>query len=180
MTLFELIILSIGLAMDASSVAICKGLCMNKLSIKKSVIIGLYFATFQLLMPLIGYYFGNIFSDSIKTYSHLVAFILLVLLGISMLREAFNKKDESLDDDVSFKSMIIPSVATSIDALSVGITFSLLDIKILSSCIIIFIITFILSVLGTLIGTIFGIKYKNKAQILGGIILICMGIKMIL
>ena len=177
MTIIELIIISIGLGMDACSVSICKGLCMSKFNIYKAIVISMWFATFQLLMPIIGYYFGNTFGSNIKTYSHLIAFILLIILGINMIKES-NEKDLSINDDVSVTSMIIPSVATSIDALSVGVTFSLLDINIFSSSIIIFIITFILSFIGVKIGEIFGSRYKSKAQVLGGIILIFMGIKM--
>ena len=178
MNFIELIIISIGLGMDACSVAICKGLCMNKLNICKGIIIAIWFATFQLLMPIIGFYFGGFFGDNVKVYSHLVAFFLLILLGINMIRES--KHNDSLNDDISPKSMILPSIATSIDALTVGITFSLLSINIYKAGIIIFIITFILSILGVIIGQLFGSKYKNKAQILGGIILIVMGIKIII
>lgn len=176
MNIFELLIISIGLGMDACSVSISKGLCMNTYSLKKGIIISLWFATFQLIMPLIGYYFGNIFGSNIKMYSHLIAAILLIILGINMIKES--NEEISITDDISFSSMIIPSIATSIDALSVGITFSLLDINIFSSSIIIFIITFILSLIGSKVGNIFGNKYKNKSQVIGGLILIIMGIKM--
>lgn len=179
MSIVELILISIGLGMDACSVAICKGLCMDKRNYNKAVIIGIYFAIFQFIMPLIGYYFGNIFGNNLKVYSHLISFILLFLLGISMIKESFNKNDDSYNDDVNFKAMLMPSIATSIDALSVGITFSLLNINIISSCVIIFIITFILSFMGTIVGQIFGIKYKDKSQIFGGFILIIMGLKML-
>lgn len=165
--------------MDACSVAICKGLCMNKSNWNKAFTIGIYFATFQFIMPMIGYCFGNEFGNNIKLYSHLIAFVLLFLLGINMLKESFSNDDE-FDDDVSFKAMIVPSIATSIDALSVGITFSLLDIDIITPCISIFIITFILSVLGTKVGQLFGNKYKCKSQMLGGIILIFISIKMLI
>ena len=164
--------------MDACSVSICKGLSMNKYSLHKSIIISIWFATFQLLMPIIGFYFGNLFGDNIKLYSHLIAFILLILLGINMIRDSSN--NESLDDNVSFKSMLLPSIATSIDALTIGITFSLLNINIFKSSIVIFIITFILSMLGVLLGQLFGSKYESKAPIIGGVILIIMGIKFIL
>lgn len=178
MNIIELIILSIGLGMDACSVAICKGLSMQKVSIYKSIIIAIWFATFQLIMPIIGFYFGNIFGNNIKLYSHLIAFILLVLLGINMIKESNNS--ESLDDSVSFKSMLLPSIATSIDALTIGITFSLLNINILKSSIVIFIITFILSFVGVIVGYIFESKFKDKSQIIGGAILIILGIKMII
>lgn len=180
MSIVELILISIGLGMDACSVAICKGLCMNKKNYNKAIIIGLYFALFQFIMPLIGYYFGNKFGNNLKIYSHFISFILLLLLGLNMIKESISNDDSDYNDDVTFKAMIIPSIATSIDALSVGITFSLLSINIMSSCIIIFIITFILSFVGTLAGQIFGIKYKNKSEIFGGLILVIMGIKMLI
>lgn len=179
MKLFELLLISIGLSMDASSVAVAKGLCMKYMSWYKAIIIGMWFATFQLLMPIIGYNFSKILGNNIKIYSHIIALVLLVLLGINMIREARDEYND-ISDDISFKSMIIPSVATSIDALTVGITFSLLDVNIYISSIIIFITTFILSIISVRIGNIFGIKYKSRAQIVGGIILIIMGIKMVL
>ena len=177
MNIIELILISIGLGMDACSVAICKGLCMNKFNICKCVIIAIWFASFQLIMPIIGFYFGGFFGDNVKMYSHLVAFFLLILLGINMIRDS--KNNDSLNDDISPKSMILPSIATSIDALTIGITFSLLNINIFISSIIIFIVTFILSIMGVIVGNIFGVKYKSKSQIIGGIILIIMGFKMI-
>ena len=180
MSIIELIIISIGLGMDACSVAICKGLCMNKRSYKNALIIGFYFALFQFIMPLIGFSIGNRYGNNLKLYSHFISFILLLLLGLNMIKESFNKDENDFNDSVSFKSMIIPSIATSIDALSIGITFSLLDINIITSSILIFIITFILSFLGTIIGQIFGIKYKKFSQLLGGFILIFMGLKMLL
>ena len=179
MNIFELIIISISLGMDACSIAICKGLSMKYYSLYKAIIIASWFAIFQLIMPIIGYLFGSYLGNNIKVYSHLITCILLVLLGISMLKD-INSNDNDIDDDISFKSMILPSIATSIDALCIGITYSLLDINIYLSSIIIFIITFILSFIGVKIGNIFGIKYKNKSKILGGIILIILGIKMII
>lgn len=178
MNILELLFISIGLGMDACSVAICKGLSMNKMALKKAIIISIWFSTFQLIMPIIGYYFGS-YLGNIKIYSHMIAFILLIILGINMIKESFNEENE-LNDDVSFKQMIIPSIATSIDALTVGVTFSLLDVNIFVSSIIIFIITFILSMIGVKIGNIFGDKYKSKAQILGGLILIIIGLKIII
>ena len=179
MNILELIIISISLAMDATSVALVKGLSMRSYSIYKSIIIAIYFSTFQVLMPIVGYIFSNYLGSNIKIYSHTISFILLLVLGISMIRESKNEYKD-VDDSISFKSMIIPSIATSIDALCIGITYSLLDINIYISSIIIFIITFILVFIGVIVGNIFGIKYKYKAQILGGIILIILGIKMII
>ncbi len=179
MNILELIIISISLGMDACSVAISKGLCMKYFSLYKAIIISSWFAIFQLIMPIIGYLFGSYLGNNIKVYSHFIACILLVILGISMIRES-KSEYKDIDDDVSFKAMILPSIATSIDALTIGVTFSLLDVNIYLSSIIIFIITFILSIIGVKIGNIFGIKYKNKSQILGGVILIILGIKMII
>jgi len=179
MNILELIIISISLGMDACSVAISKGLSMKSFSFYKAIIISSYFAIFQLIMPIIGYLFGSYLGSNIKVYSHIIAFILLVILGISMIRESKNEYKD-IDDDVSFKCMIIPSIATSIDALTIGITFSLLDVNIWLSSILIFIITFILSFIGVKIGNIFGIKYKGISQLLGGIILVILGIKMII
>lgn len=179
MNILELILIAVGLGSDACSVAICKGLSMKVMSWHKAIVIGIWFSTFQLIMPMIGFYFGNLLGSNIKIYSHIIALVLLILLGINMIKESFND-DSDINDVVTFKEMIIPAVATSIDALTLGITFSLLDVNIFVSGIIIFIITFILSILGVKIGNIFGNKYKSKAQIIGGIILIIIGIKIVL
>ena len=179
MNIIEIIFIGIGLASDACSVSIYKGLCMNKLSIYKMIIISLWFSIFQFIMPLIGYYFGNYIGGNLKVYSHIICFILLVLLGINMIRES-SSIESDITDSISIKEMLILSIITSIDALSIGITFSLLNINIFISCIIIFIITFILSCIGIKIGYMFGSKYKSKTQIIGGVILIIMGIKFII
>lgn len=180
MTMIELIIIAVGLGMDACSVAICKGLGMGKINWKNSIIIGCYFATFQLIMPIIGYYCGSYLGDNVRTYGDIIAFALLVLLGLGMIKEAFINSSEDIDSDVSFRAMLIPSIATSIDALAVGVTISLLNINIITSSLTIFIITFILSVLGSYLGQIFGERYKKVAQLIGGIILITMGVKLLL
>ena len=179
MTLLELILISVGLGMDACSVAICKGLSMKNINLRKAFVIGCYFAFFQFIMPVIGYSFGTLISDNIRVYSDIIVFFLLLLLGINMFKEAFEDNEE-LNDNVSFKEMIIPSLATSLDALTMGITFSLLNINVFTSSAIIFVITFILSFMGTILGQIFGEKYKKKAQLLGGLILIFIGIKSII
>jgi len=179
MNIIEIIFIGVGLASDACSVSICKGLCMNKLSIYKMIIISLWFSIFQFIMPLIGYYFGNYIGSNIKVYSHIICFILLVLLGINMIRES-NSIENDITDSISIKEMFILSIVTSIDALSVGITFSLLSLNIFISCLIIFIVTFILSCIGIKVGYKFGSKYKSKAQIIGGLILVIIGIKFII
>ena len=179
MEYIELLFVSIGLGMDACAMAVCKGLCMNKMNWCKAFIIAMYFATFQLFMPIIGYYMGS-YLTYVKQYDHIIAFILLTLLGIGMIKESFNTLDHTFDDDVSFKKMFLPSLATSIDALTVGITFSLLDVSLYPAVIIIFVVTFLLSILGTRLGQICGAKYHAKAELVGGIVLIIMGLKLLL
>lgn len=180
MGFIELIILSIGLAMDAFAVAICKGLSMFKMNCKKASIIGLYFGGFQALMPLIGYLLGINFQEKITSIDHWIAFILLGVIGINMLKEAISKDSEKQNDSIKFKDMLILAVATSIDALAVGITFAFLKVNILLAISLIGIITFIISVFGVKIGNLFGDKYEKKAEFAGGIILILLGIKILL
>lgn len=177
----EIIFLSIGLAMDAFAVATCKGLAMKSMNWKKSIIVATYFGSFQALMPIIGYILGVSFQEKIINIDHWIAFILLSAIGINMLKEAFNTNDENnKDDSVDFKNMIILAIATSIDALAVGITFAFLKCNILISALCIGIITFILSLIGVKIGNIFGAKYEKRAQVIGGIILIILGTKILL
>nr|WP_302660151.1 manganese efflux pump MntP family protein [uncultured Clostridium sp.] len=182
MGLIELIILSVGLAMDAFAVSICKGLGMKKVTLKKAGIVGVYFGIFQAGMPLIGYLMGYRFQDKIKAIDHWIAFILLAIIGINMVKESLSKDDEEEieESDLSFKSMLILSIATSIDALAVGITFAFLKVNIIPAVIFIGIITLIISMCGVKIGNIFGDKFKSKAELLGGIILICIGLKILL
>ena len=182
MGLIELIILSVGLAMDAFAVSICKGLGMKKVTLKKAGIVGAYFGIFQAGMPLIGYLMGYRFQDKIKAIDHWIAFILLAIIGINMVKESLSKDDEEEieESDLSFKSMLILSIATSIDALAVGITFAFLKVNIIPAVIFIGIITLIISMCGVKIGNIFGDKFKSKAELLGGIILICIGLKILL
>lgn len=180
MTVLGLIVIAIGLAMDAFAVSICKGLSMKKMSFKKAFIIGGYFGTFQAIMPLVGYLLGIGFQDKVTSIDHWIAFILLGVIGINMIKEAFSNEEDSKNSNVNFKEMIILAIATSIDALAVGITFAFLDVNILTAVILIGVITFIISVIGVKIGNIFGNKYEKKAQIAGGIILIGMGIKILL
>lgn len=179
MGIIETSLIAIGLAMDAFSVAICKGLSMQKFEIKKAVIIGLYFGIFQGVMPLLGFLLGGTFAETIEKYDHWVAFVLLAIIGINMIREAFDK-DEEVNDKVDFKSMIWLAIATSIDALTVGITFSFLKVNIGFVALLIAMVTYVLSVLGVLIGNKFGCKYKAKAEVAGGIILLLMGVKIVL
>ena len=178
MGLLELIVLSIGLAMDAFSVAICKGLAMTKMKWKNAIIIGAYFGIFQAVMPLIGYAFGMSFQSIIKDIDHWVAFILLVGIGLNMIKEAVSSKKES--NSVYFKEMLVLAIATSIDALAVGVTLAFLQVNIILAICIIGIITFTISIVGVKIGNIFGDKYEKKAEIAGGTILILLGTKILL
>ena len=183
MSIFELLILSVGLSMDAFAVAVCKGLSMDKITIKKVCIIGLWFGVFQAVMPLIGCFLGSTFESYITKYDHWIAFILLGFIGISMIKEAFSKDEETADNSLSFKTMLILAVATSIDALAVGITFAFFIESIgylIFAVSAIGIMTFLLSALGVKIGNVFGDKYKLGAELAGGIILIFLGIKILL
>lgn len=185
MGFFELFLLAIGLSMDAFAVAICKGLSMREASPKKMVTVGLYFGIFQAAMPLIGYFAGTLFSRQIEAFDHWVVFILLLLIGANMIREALGKDDETdacdtNEADLSVKSMLPLALATSIDALAVGITFAMLDVRIVPAVSFIGITTFVISMLGVKIGNIFGNKYKKRAEIIGGIILIAIGLKVLL
>ena len=176
----EILLISIGLAMDAFAVSVCKGLAMKKMSWKKAIIIGLYFGIFQAVMPVIGYFLGTTFERFITNVDHWIAFILLVGIGINMVKEAFDKESENRNDNVDVKTMLVLSIATSIDALAIGITFACLKIHIVMPVITIGLITFIISVIGVKIGNRFGDKYGKKAGIMGGVILILLGIKILL
>lgn len=179
MGIIELILLSIGLGMDAFAVSVCKGISMKKMNWKKACIIGLYFGGFQAIMPVIGYFFGSSFESIITNIDHWIAFILLAIIGAKMIQEAFQKEEEEYNEDISVKTMIVLSIATSIDALAVGITFAFLKVNLLLAITLIGTITFILSVIGTKIGNRFGDKYKSKAELAGGIILIIIGLKIL-
>ncbi len=181
MGIFELLLLSIGLGMDAFAVSVCKGISMKKMDWKKACIVGLYFGGFQALMPVIGYFLGTSFQSIITNIDHWVAFVLLGIIGGKMIQEAFQKDndEEEYSSDVSVKTMLILSVATSIDALAVGITFAFLNVNLLLAITFIGLITFVLSVVGTKIGNRFGDKYKGKAEFIGGIILILIGFKIL-
>lgn len=178
MSILEIIISSIGLGMDAFAVAVGIGLSMKEFKIKNGLIVGLYFGIFQALMPLIGYKIGSYFEKIIITIDHWVIFALLSIIGINMIKES--REDKLYSNDISFKSMIPVSIATSIDALAVGITMSFLKVNIILVILSIGIITFIMSFIGVWLGNKFGSKYEKKAQILGGIILIVIGIKILI
>lgn len=180
MELIELVILSIGLAMDAFAISICKGLAMQKMKWKNAIIIGAYFGIFQALMPLIGYFLGINFEKAITNVDHWIAFGLLTVIGINMIKEAYSKEKEESNDSIKFKDMLILAIATSIDALAVGITFAFLKVDIIPAVSIIGIITFAISIIGVKIGNVFGDKYEKKAELAGGIILILLGIKILI
>lgn len=179
MGFFELLTIAIGLSMDAFAVSISKGLSLKRMSYKHAVIVGLYFGIFQALMPVIGYFLGTQFKESITTLDHWIAFFLLSVIGLNMIRESRDESEE-VDDSFNLKSMVILSVATSIDALAVGVTFAFLQVHIFSAVTIIGITTFLFSFVGVKIGNVFGTKFKAKAELAGGIILIGMGIKILL
>ena len=180
MSLIELFLIAVGLSMDAFAVAVCKGLAMPKMSWKGAAIVGLYFGGFQALMPFLGYLLGAGFKDAISAYDHWVAFILLALIGGNMIRESREDEEESLDASLSFRSMVLLAIATSIDALAVGFTLAFLDVPILSSVCFIGVVTFCLSLVGVKAGNVFGCKYKSKAEFVGGLVLILIGLKILL
>lgn len=179
MSIIEVLLIAIGLAMDAFAVSVCKGISLTKMSWKKAIIVGLYFGIFQALMPVIGYFLGTSFESLVTQIDHWIAFVLLSLIGLNMLQEAFSKKEENFNEYVDFKTMIVLAIATSIDALAIGITFAFLKTNILISALIIGIITFTVCILGVKIGNKFGDKYEKKAEIVGGLILIFLGIKIL-
>ena len=180
MGIIELVILSVGLAMDAFAVAVCKGLSMPKMDWKKASIIGTYFGIFQALMPFIGYLLGVNFQEQIVSIDHWVAFILLGFIGLNMIKEAVSKEKEAANDSIKFRDMVILAIATSIDALAVGITFAFLKVNVGLAVSLIGIITFAISVIGVKIGNVFGCKYEKKAELAGGLILILLGVKILL
>lgn len=175
----ELFILAVGLSMDAFAVSICKGLSLGKISPKHMCIAGVWFGGFQALMPLLGYFLGSFFTDMITKYAHWIAFILLLLIGGNMVKEAFGE-EECLDASMTARSMLILAIATSIDALAVGVTLAFLKVHILPAVSFIGVITFVLSAIGVKIGSIFGTKYHAKAELCGGVILILIGSKILL
>ena len=178
MGFWELFILAVGLSMDAFAVSVCKGLSLGKIKAKHMCLAGIWFGGFQALMPLVGYFLGSFFADVITKYSHWIAFALLAFLGAKMIKESF--ESEELDDNMGWKTMLVLAVATSIDASAVGVTFAFLDVNILFAVIVIGVTTFVFSAAGVKIGSVFGEKYKSKAEIAGGIILILIGLKILL
>ena len=181
MDLLSLFLIAVGLSMDAFAVSVCKGLATPKYKLKYSMICGAWFGGFQAIMPTIGYLLGSTFEQYITAVDHWIAFVLLCFIGGNMIREALSKDEEKLDASFSFKTMLLLAIATSIDALAVGITFALLpDVNIVAAVLFIGATTFILSVTGVKVGNVFGTKYKSKAELAGGIILVLIGVKILL
>ena len=179
MSIWDLFILAVGLSMDAFAVSVCKGLSLGKIKPKHMCIAGAWFGGFQALMPLIGYFLGSFFAEMIEKYDHWVAFVLLAIIGGNMIKESFGK-DEKVDSSMDVKSMLLLAIATSIDALAVGVTFAFLQVQIVPAVSFIGVITFIFSAVGVKIGSLFGTKYKSKAELFGGIVLVLIGIKILL
>ena len=186
MGIIEMLMLAIGLSMDAFAVSICKGLCMKKATLKSQAICGAWFGGFQGLMPLIGFFLGTLFAEAIQAFDHWVAFILLGIIGVNMLKEAFSKEtvdscDISGEADLSVKTMFVMAVATSIDALAVGISLAMAgNVNIWLAVALIGVTTFVLSAVGVKVGNVFGSRYEKKAQFCGGAILILLGLKILL
>ncbi len=182
MGIAELLLLAVGLSMDAFAVSICKGLSMKKAKLRHGAVCGAWFGGFQALMPLLGFLLGSLFAGAIEAFDHWVAFGLLVIIGINMLKEALSKCDcEEQDADLSAKTMFIMAIATSIDALAVGISLAMAgDVNIVLAVVLIGLITFVMCAIGVKIGNIFGSRFEKKAQIAGGVILILLGIKILL
>lgn len=179
MGLLELFILSVGLSMDAFAVSVCKGLSMGKMKWSKAWLAGVYFGGFQALMPLIGYILGKQFQQAIASIDHWIAFILLTIIGINMIKES-RQEEECLDDSFQVKTMLMLAVATSIDALAVGITFAFLKVAILPAILFIGTVTFVCSAAGIKIGNVFGSKWRAKSELAGGLILLLIGLKILL
>ena len=174
----ELLLIGVGLSMDAFAVSICKGLAMRRVNKKQAFVIGLFFGGFQALMPFIGWALGTQFESYITSIDHWIAFVLLAFIGVNMIRES--KSEEKVDNSMTVKSMLLLAIATSIDALAVGVTFAFLEVNIIYAVLFIGTITFLCSAAGVKIGSLFGLKYKAKAEVCGGIILIVIGAKILL
>ncbi|MGN0335549.1 MAG: manganese efflux pump MntP family protein [Lachnospiraceae bacterium] len=181
MGLLELFILAVGLSMDAFAVSVCKGLSLGKINVKQMSIAGIWFGGFQALMPLIGYLLGSFFTDIITKYAHWIAFILLLIIGGNMIKESGECECcDEMDTSMSAATMFLLAVATSIDALAVGVTFAFLQVQIVPAVSFIGVVTFVCSAVGLKIGSLFGTKYKSRSELCGGVILILIGLKILL
>ena len=179
MDLLSLFLIAVGLSMDAFAVSVCKGLATPKYKLKYSMICGAWFGGFQALMPAVGYLLGVNFKKYITAIDHWIAFVLLALIGFNMIREALKNDDEGADPSFTAKSMSLLAVATSIDALAIGITFAFLDVNIVAAVLFIGVCTFVISAAGVKIGSAFGTRFKSKADIAGGAILIILGLRIL-
>ena len=180
MSLLELFLLAVGLSMDAFAVSVCKGLSVRRGSMKQALTVGIWFGGFQALMPFLGYLLGITFSSLIKSIDHWIAFVLLAFIGFNMIREARSDEENESNDRFDFKTMLPLAVATSIDALAVGVTFAFLRVNIVPAVSFIGCITFLLSAIGLKAGNIIGAKNRSRAEFAGGLVLILMGIKILL
>ena len=181
MTFLELLLIAVGVSMDAFSVSICKGLTTKRFSLKMALTCGLWFGAFQALMPVVGFFLGAQFARFIESVDHWIAFGLLFLIGANMIREAIvSKEDSKQTNALDFRTMLLLAVATSIDALAVGVSFACIQVELWSSVALIGLTTFVFSVVGVKIGNVFGTKFKKNAEVFGGIILILIGLKILL
>ena len=180
MSFLELFILAVGLSMDAFAVSVCKGLSVRRGSMKQAITVGIWFGGFQALMPFLGYLLGITFSSLITNVDHWIAFVLLAFIGFNMIRESRSEEENESNDRFDFKTMLPLAVATSIDALAVGVTFAFLQVNIVPAVSFIGCITFILSAIGLKAGNIIGAKNRSRAEFAGGLVLILMGIKILL
>ena len=179
MTFTELFLLAVGLAMDAFAVSVCKGLALSRVDMKKALAAGLWFGGFQALMPLLGYLLGSRFASYIADFDHWIAFVLLALIGGNMIRESFGDEEE-VDASFGVRAMLPLALATSIDALAVGLTFAFLSVRVLPAVTLIGVVTLIISMIGVKLGNLFGARFRGKAEFAGGLILILLGVKILL
>lgn len=180
MGFWELLLLGVGLSMDAFAVSVCKGLAVQRADKKTALVCGLWFGFFQALMPVIGFFLGRIFADAIEAVDHWVAFGLLSIVGVNMIKEALEEGESDADPDLSARAMLPLAVATSIDALAVGVSLAMAEVNIWTAVTLIGVTTFLLSAAGSLVGGVFGRKYERKAEIFGGVTLIFLGLKILL
>ena len=182
MSIGELLILAVGVSMDALAVAICKGLSIQKLKLRHCLIVGAWFGIFQALMPTIGWALGSAFTELVESVDHWIAFVLLAIIGGNMIREALSKDDDECgcNSSLAFGTMLMMAIATSIDALALGVTFAFLRVNVLAAVLSIGLCTFIISAIGVKVGNVFGAKFKSKAEFFGGAVLILIGLKILL
>ncbi|MBO5418688.1 MAG: manganese efflux pump [Bacteroidales bacterium] len=180
MGIIEILLIAVAVSMDAFAVSICKGLSVSQIRPSHVLSTGLWFGGFQALMPLVGYFLGSSFAEAVSNVDHWIAFALLGFIGANMIKESFDKDKCDYDPDFSFKTMFVLAVATSIDALAVGVTFAFLNVDIWLAVLLIGVITMVASMLGVKVGNIFGCRYKSKAEFAGGAVLILMGARILI